>query len=77
MKITMEVYGIRGWEFSLNGAKYRTDKDGYGLWQWMLVPGVQYPPNHKEYRQVSGTCQFALSNDRRRAYQQIRREFAA
>lgn len=77
MRIRMQRYGVRGWSFTIDGTKYHTDNHGGGLWQNLPALGVIYPPDCREFRQIVGTCQFTLSGDRSRAYQQIRRGFVA
>jgi hypothetical protein len=74
MHITMTRYGDHGWEFTVDGRGYRTNRMGEGLWFWGVDPGSIWPVVH-EYRQEQGTCQFSLSQQRARAYQQIRRRF--
>ncbi len=78
MKITMERHGARGWQFTVDGAEFRTNRDGDGLWEYQAT-STWYPDTGKpvcEFRQTLGTCQFSLSRDRRRAYGQIRYRFA-
>jgi hypothetical protein len=53
-----------GWEWDTkDGRTYRTNAEGEGLWRWMEQAG--------EYRQVQGTCQFALSEDRETALREL------
>jgi len=51
-----------GWSFTVDGREYHTDRDGEGLWAGD--------------KQILGTCQFRLSQNRSTAYGQIRRYFA-
>jgi len=86
MKIHLERYGERGWQFTISGAdglrdgtEYRTNRKGEGLWMYSETSGW-YPDTGKavwEFRQIEGTCQFALSPDRKRAYGQIRYRWTA
>jgi len=66
----LEQYGDIGWRWyhecvdpshNRYSSYYRTNKMGCGLWDDI------------EPKQIRGTCQFSLSNDRKNAYQQIRR----
>jgi hypothetical protein len=77
MKISMERYGETGWQFTVDGTEYRTDKHGDGLWVYAAT-SAWYPDTDKsvyEFQQTLGTCQFSLGADRKRAYGQIRRHF--
>lgn len=76
MRIGMQRYGDQGWEFTVDGIEYRTDRNGDGLWQ--MLPRIgSCIANDNVFRQISRPCQFSLSGDRSRAYQQIRRGFVA
>ena len=86
MKIKMERY-YDGWEFSVTTQsmfddapitrRYQTDREGYGLWQYVKSTTSWYPDGRPfyEWKQTSGTCQFSLPNDRKRAYDKIRYAF--
>lgn len=73
IRIKMSNYGERGWrwiaEFTDQMSdervtiEQRTNAGGQGLWACGDV----------EDKQISGTCQFSLSSDRRRARGELRR----
>lgn len=76
-KIKLEKYGDHGWEFTLNDNEYyRTNSNGYGLWVYSPT-NTQYKNSNGEYetlyeyKQILGTCQFSLPNNKKRAYNQL------
>jgi len=87
VKIKMERYGDKGWEFSVTytdpitenevTGRYRTNPNGDGLWTYCQSPSQWYPDGSPfmEYKQVRGTVQFWLPADRKRAYDKIRYEW--
>ncbi len=66
-KICIDVYGSHGWIYSVWDYElqeyhyYRTN--GYGRGLWVLLG--------REYKQVTGTCEYELPRDRKAAYNKI------
>ena len=62
--MAVKVWG--GWEWTHDGRRYRTDREGCGLWVWLGGKG--------EWSQSSGTSQFSLSKSRVSALRALKRE---
>lgn len=73
---TLKPYGDTGWQWEIAHLdditgdvtarrEYRTNAQGEGLWEY----------RRGEARQIAGTCQFSLPNDKNAARRRIRYAF--
>jgi hypothetical protein len=76
--LSLEQYGESGWEWETPNGRYRTNSQGEGCWSyvkadayWKNADGTTEPVY--EWKQSTGHCQFALPNDRKRAYTKLYR----
>ena len=69
----LKQYGSRGWQWLVNGAAYRTNGNGDGLWKVGSYEG-QWADNYQD-KQVSGTCQFSLPQSKNAARSKLYREY--
>jgi hypothetical protein len=80
-KLSVNTYDYAGWLWVVNGERYRTNKDGEGLWvdaptgaQWHDGKG-NYEPIC-EFQQIMGTCQYSLSGrTHKQVYAKLYRDF--
>lgn len=75
----LERYGKSGWEFKIKNTRFRTNGSGEGLWSKMKTGAMRktkegYKP-HKEFKQVTGTAQYSLPKDRKKARSKIYYDF--
>lgn len=82
LSIRLERCGDHGWEFSVTDddgtSRFRTNPQGDGLWEYRAQPGASWMDGSPvmEYQQITGTCQFWLPPERKRAYDKIRYEWS-